>query len=147
MRVANGNAQYLCFNQPMYKLRIKPQWMVSNGADREQQLQPVLELLTAVHEQGNLAKACRAADVSYRHAWGMVKQAGETLGAPLLHSTRGQGAKLTALGQKLVWANHRIGARLWPLLDSLTSELEAEIQGTLADSKPVTRIHASHAFA
>jgi molybdate-binding protein len=61
--------------------------------------------------------------------------------------SRGRGATLTALGQKLLWADKRVAARLAPLLDNLASELEAEIERSLSDSKPVLRIHASHGFA
>jgi len=46
-----------------------------------------------------------------------------------------------------VWADRRIAARLSPVLDSLASELEVEIERALSEAPPVMRIHASHGFA
>jgi molybdate-binding protein len=60
---------------------------------------------------------------------------------------RGKGSLLTPLGDKLVWADRRIAARLTPVLDSLASELEAEIGKLLKAPVPLLRIHASHGFA
>jgi molybdate-binding protein len=54
---------------------------------------------------------------------------------------------LTALGEKLVWADRRIHARLSPLLDTLASELGAEIQKLLSPQPALLRIRASHGFA
>lgn len=39
---------------------------------------------------------------------------------------RGKGSTLSALGAKLVWADHRIAACIKPVLESLASELSAE---------------------
>jgi len=57
----------------------------------------------------------------------MVRQGEAMFGASLLQMERGKGSKLTPLGEKLVWADHRIAARL-SVLDSLASELEVEIE-------------------
>jgi molybdate-binding protein len=40
-----------------------------------------------------------------------------------------------------------VWARLAPLLDSLASELEAEIEQAVSEGAPILRIHASHGFA
>ena len=58
-----------------------------------------------------------------------------------------KGSTLSALGEKLVWADHRIAARLKPVLDSLASELAAEIDQVVRREAAVLRIHASHGFA
>jgi hypothetical protein len=39
-----------------------------------------------------------------------------------------QGIEADAAREKLVWASHRINARLTPVLDTLASELEVEIE-------------------
>ena len=51
------------------------------------------------------------------------------------------------LGEKLVWADQRISARLAPVLDSLASELAAEIARAITDEPAVLRLYASHGFA
>ncbi len=110
-------------------------------------VQRLIDLLVGISEEGSLARACARAQLSYRYAWGILRSGQKILGAPLVESTRGSGAKLTALGEKLVWANKRIAARLSPLLDSLASEIEVEFERAVAHAESILRIHASHGFA
>ena len=131
----------------MPKLQLRPEWILNppNGGPRP--LQGLVTLLTAVGEEKNLSAACRKVGLSYRHAWGLVRDASQVLGAPLLRSVRGQGATLSALGERIVWANKRVAARLSPLLESLSSELEAELRQVSANPTRALRVQASHAFA
>jgi molybdate transport repressor ModE-like protein len=131
----------------MLKMSIRPQWQLGkSGGDREP-LSRLLELLAATEEERNLAGAARKLGISYRHAWGLIRQGNQAFGARLLNMNRGRGSTLTAMGRKLLWADKRIAARLAPILDSLASELEVEIDHALTSPKPVLRIHASHGFA
>lgn len=132
----------------MFKIHIKPQWLIQgDAAEMRQALPRLLELLSLLHEDGNLARACRELDMSYRYAWGMIREGGELFGAPLVETAKGQGTKLTLLGERLLWAEKRINARLAPVLDSLATELEVEIQQALSRTETALRIHASHGFA
>lgn len=131
----------------MFKMSIKPQWLVEGPDAVRRPLHQLIELLTAMDEAGQLAAAAKNLDVSYRYAWELVRGGSRIFGAPLVAMTRGRGAVLTPLGEKLLWANKRIAARLDPTLDSLASELEVEIERILSDVKPALRIHASHGFA
>jgi hypothetical protein len=63
------------------------------------------------------------------------------------HRSRGKESTLTPLGEKLVWADHRIHARLKPVLESLASELSAEIAQVMAAQPAVLRLQAPHGFA
>lgn len=130
----------------MHRVSIVPRWTVSdpNGESLSPRL---LELLAQVAEHGSLSAACRARGGSYRHAWNLVRDAEQRMGAPLLHMERGRGSTLTPLGEKLVWAGRRIAARLTPLLESLASELESEIGRVLVADSDTLRVHASHGFA
>ena len=130
----------------MFKVTIKPQWQLL-APSGEPAVPRLLDLLVGIHETGSLARACARAELSYRYAWGMLKAGQKTLGMPLVTSTRGSGAQLTALGEKLVWADKRIAARLSPLLDTLASEIEVEFERTFAPAEAILRIHASHGFA
>ena len=125
----------------------QPEWILRVAKGQVRPLQDVIELLTAIEEQKNLSRACRQVRISYRHAWGLIQHASVALGAPLLHSVRGQGATLSPLGERLVWANKRVSARLSPALEDLASELEAEIRQAIASPSSAIRIHASHSFA
>ncbi|MEP7295546.1 MAG: substrate-binding domain-containing protein [Burkholderiales bacterium] len=130
----------------MHKVSIKPQWTISD-ADGDSLSPRLLELLAQVHDFGSLSGSCRHSGASYRHAWNLVRQGEAQIGAPLMRMERGKGSTLTPLGEKLVWAGHRIAARLTPLLESLASELEVEIGSVLAADRDLLRVHASHGFA
>jgi molybdate transport repressor ModE-like protein len=130
----------------MHKISIRPQWTVSHdGGDT---LGPrLIDLLVYVGETGSIAAACQRAGLSYRHAWDTIRHGEAWFGAPLLRMERGRGSRLTPLGDKLVWADRRIAARLAPALDTLASELEVELQRVIAPPQRLLRIHASHGFA
>ena len=128
------------------KVQIAPSWTFRDEQGR--QLEPKLfTVLGAVHDTGKLTEAAKIAGVSYRHAWNLLNKWAAFFGAPLVELQKGRGASLTRLGEKLLWAEQRIAARLTPQLDNLASELNMEIQRTLEGVKPVLRLHASHGYA
>lgn len=133
-----------------YKFRIglRPQWVL--GSDDESDvvsLHEMLALLSAIDATGNIAGACRACGLSYRHAWGVLRRFEAAFGTALLITNRRQGTKLSPFAQRLLWANRRIEARLMPTLDSLASELQEELVKLMPESAPQLRLHASHGFA
>jgi len=130
----------------MYKVRIQPHWQLSNTQGTPLPIH-LTDLLAAIHATGSLAAAARQQGMSYRYAWGQLKQAGQAFGQPLLRMHRGQGARLTALGERLLRASHRIGARLGPALDNLATELEIELAPPASEGMTPLRIHAPHDFA
>lgn len=132
------------------RVSLQPHWRVGRGEAGTLDATALLDLLATVQGTGSIAQAGRELGLSYRHAWGLLQQAEALFGEPLLMRGRGRGSALTPLGEKLVWADARIGARLQPLLESLASELEGEL-GRVARSatrtRAVPRLHASHGFA
>ncbi len=130
----------------MFKLSIKPQWQLARGDERHL-LPRVVELLVGIHETGTLSGACARMGLSYRYAWGILQEGHTAFGVALVESRRGRGAVLTPLGEKLVWADKRIAARLSPVFDSLASELEVELERALSDTQGILRMQASHGFA
>jgi molybdate transport repressor ModE-like protein len=130
----------------MLKMSIKPQWQLEGAAGPEP-MPHLLNLLLKVHETHTLAKAAQQLGLSYRYAWGVLQDGHRAFGVPLVKMQRGRGAMLTPLGEKLVWADRRIAARLSPLLDSLASELEVEVERALSHEQSILRLHASHGFA
>ncbi|MCK2182573.1 substrate-binding domain-containing protein [Halomonas getboli] len=130
----------------MKRIRITPAWHFSDEAGN--QLDPKLfALLEAVHRHGKLTRAAEDVGVSYRHAWNLLNKWGEFFGIGLVDLERGRGARLSALGEKLLWAEQRVIARLGPQLESLGSELNLAIQQTLEGVKPVLRLYATHGYA
>lgn len=130
----------------MFKVSIKPHWQLDRG-EGGTLLPRLIELLVHIDESGTLRAACRRMDLSYRYAWGLLREASRAFGLPLVISRRGRGAVLSPLGEKLVWAERRIAARLTPVFDSLASELESEIERVLTHAQGILRLHASHGFA
>jgi molybdate transport repressor ModE-like protein len=130
----------------MYRLLVRPEWSLKRQGNPDFPLPQVLRLVEAVHEGGSLAQAARKLGLSYRHAWGLIREADQAFGSPLIVMERGKGGQLTRLGEVLLWADRRIAARLNPSLDSLSSELSAEMLRVLSKDIPV-RIQASHGFA
>ena len=130
----------------MLKLSIKPHWLLHRGS-ASHPLARLIELLHAIDEARSISAAAARLRVSYRHAWGLIRRASREFGAPLLEMSRGRRATLSVLGQKLVEADQRIKARIAPLLDSLASELESELERSRNGSTPVLRVHASHGYA
>lgn len=136
----------------MLRIRIAPHWEVARDpppgeATESLDTTGLLALLAAVQEGGAIAQAARSVGLSYRHAWGQIKQAEALFGHALLDAGRGRGSRLTPLAEKLIWADRRILARLSPLLQSLASELENELERSLARTPPALRLQASHGFA
>ena len=122
-------------------------WQMGQG--RPERLESELfALLTTIKERGSLQVAARENGVSYRHAWGLMQKWKALLGQPLAYLERGRGATLTPIGEKLLWGQRRISARLGPELDSLASELASELHGLIhRDPLPPLRIFASHGLA
>jgi molybdate transport repressor ModE-like protein len=130
----------------MTSVRLSPQWQIG-PADAGLVADPLLALLDAVHDSGGIAQAARELGWSYRHAWGLLRQGEALLGQSLLERGRGRGSQLTDTARRLVWAQARVNARLQPLLESLASEIEADL-GRVARRTPTgPRLHASHGFA
>lgn len=110
-------------------------------------LDKALNLLSEVDASGNLRSASERLDMSYRHAWNILTELDALLGSSVVEMTRGRGSRLTDLGHKLVWAHKQVEARLAPLLDSMASEIEAELHAVVPHGKGALRLFASHGYA
>ncbi len=131
----------------MLRVQIRPHWEISFNAEPALDMSLLLGLLLAVQDSGSIAQAAKTVKLSYRYAWGLLRDAERQFGGALLETGRGRGTRLTPLAEKLVWADRRIAARLSPTLDSLASELEAELGKMAAPRLPMIRMDASHGFA
>ena len=131
----------------MLKLSIKPQWLLLNANASAHPLARLIELLHAINEERSINAAALHLGVSYRHAWGLIQRAHREFGIDLVHTARGKRASLSSAGEKLIAADRRIKARISPLLDSLASELEAEMERARCAGAGVLRVDASHGYA
>jgi molybdate transport repressor ModE-like protein len=131
----------------MLKVQIRPHWEISFSAAPALDTAALLGLLLAIQDTGSIAQAAKSVHLSYRYAWGLLREAERLFGEGLLETGRGRGTVLTPLAQKLVWADRRIAARLSPTLESLASELENELGKVTQEKLRTVRMDASHGFA
>ncbi len=105
---------------------------------------PLMDLLHAVREQGSISKAAKALDLSYRHVWGALKGWEQTLGRTLIVWDKGQRARLTEFGEKLLWAERQAQARLAPQIEALRGDIERAFSTAFDDDAHVLTLYASH---
>lgn len=131
----------------MYKVSIEPHWRIAYGKNAAIDTALLLRLLSAIQSQGAIFQAAKAVNLSYRHAWGLLREAETIFGGILLEKQRGRGTRLTHLATTLLWADKRIAARLSPTLQSLSSELETELGKSVSGKQNMVRLMARHGFA
>ena len=105
---------------------------------------PLMDLLHAVREQGSISGAAKALELSYRHVWGALKDWEHSLGRSLIVWDKGQRARLTEFGEKLLWAERQAQARLAPQIEALRGDIERAFSTAFDDSAHVLTLYASH---
>jgi putative molybdopterin biosynthesis protein len=68
----------------------------------------LLALLRALQRTATLKAAAEESRISYRAAWGLLLDAGELAGAPLVELQRGRGARLTRFGAQLLRSDEQL---------------------------------------
>lgn len=131
----------------MYKVSIEPHWRIAYGQNTAIDTALLLRLLSCIQSHGAINQAAKSCNLSYRHAWGLLREAETIFGGTLLEKQRGRGTQLTHLATTLLWADRRIAARLSPTLESLSSELETELGKSVLGSHNTVRMMARHGFA
>jgi molybdate transport repressor ModE-like protein len=107
----------------------------------------LLPLLEAIAASESLAAAVAERGVSYRAAWGLLRDCHGKLGVELVRLERGRGASLTPDGERLLAAQRAAAQRLARVLPGLA----AEIGPRAAPERPAPalqlRVAASHDLA
>ncbi|MBD3206828.1 LysR family transcriptional regulator [Candidatus Bathyarchaeota archaeon] len=67
----------------------------------------VYRLLKSIQEKGTLKEASQSLEMSYRYAWGLIREAEERLGEPLIEASKGGrdgggSTQITALGREFI---------------------------------------------
>ncbi len=105
---------------------------------------PLMDLLQAVRQEGSITAAARVLGQSYRHVWGELKRWEDRLGRDLIVWDKGQPARLTPFGEKLLWAERQAQARLAPQIEALHADLERAFGVAFDDNAQVLVMYASH---
>ena len=104
----------------------------------------VFELLQGVREGGHLNYAAKATGVSYRHAWGLLRDWEARFGKALLSSRQGRGAHLTEFAETLLGIVADTEAALTAPLERAALNAAARLSdATDARRHPVTMV-SSH---
>lgn len=124
--------------------RLQLHYTLSRNAGPASVRNPLIDLLHAVSSQGSISGGARALGLSYRHVWGELKRWEDVLGNELLVWEKGQSARLSEFGTKLMWAERQAQARLAPQIEALRSELERSFALAFDDAVHVLTLYASH---
>ena len=131
------------------QIRLKLNWMLNGKQPAD--IDPMLfRLLRAVHDNGTLGHAARAAGMSYRHAWGIIKKWEAQFHQDMvrLERGRGKGAKLTPFGEKLVWAESCLHEQIGENLEQATAQLNEALADFIEPGKHGRiSMYASHGMA
>jgi putative molybdopterin biosynthesis protein len=118
--------------------------LVKGAASSDLVLHPLFQMLDAVERRGSISAAARTLGLSYRHVWGELKRWEEDFDRLLIVWEKGQKARLTEFGQKLLWAERHAQSRLAPQIAALRADLERAFGLAFDDDAHVLPITASH---
>jgi molybdate transport repressor ModE-like protein len=121
-------------------------WLAGRGLPRERS-RALLRLLAELERSSSLREAARAADVSYRFAWGALGDAARLFGEPLVAMRQGRGASLTPLGRKVLEVDRRVRDELGPQFERLRQEISLHLGRSAATAQARLTMHASHDLA
>ena len=124
--------------------RIQFNYVLSDDRGPAQIRNPLIDLLHAVEDNGSISAAARQLGLSYRHVWGELKRWEGELANALIVWEKGQPARLTEFGIKLLWAERQAQVRLQAQIENLRADLERAYAVAFDDSTHVLSFHASH---
>jgi putative molybdopterin biosynthesis protein len=121
-------------------------WMMASGAGAalDARLVPLLEAIAAT---GSLAAAVAERRMSYRAAWGLLRDAERDFGAPLVQLHRGRGAQLADAGTRLLHAQRVAEQRLARIFTSLALDFVGTTSRQDRAQVDVLVVAASHDLA
>jgi len=129
------------------EIKYQINWQIEQQSDISNIEPLIFQLLIFIKKYGSLRKATEHANVSYRHAWGLLHKWQDTFG-PLVVLEKGRGAYLSAIGEKLLNTHFQLHAQFSPQLDNIATDVKREL--SLLNSSPTAsslKIFASHGLA
>ncbi|WP_244846991.1 substrate-binding domain-containing protein [Caballeronia sp. SL2Y3] len=131
----------------MVDVECRAELILRDPDGRETSLSAVVPLLQLVAQTGSIANAASAKGLSYRHAWGLLREIEARLGGALVTKSRGRGSVLSELGESVLRAQRLCGDRLEAPLQAVATDVADELNRRLAGEVSNLRIHASHGYA
>jgi len=112
--------------------------------------QRLFALLKDIERSGSISAAAENTGVSYRFAWGLIREWERQFGNPLIHTERGKkiGARLTEFSQALLLENAEILRQLLPALTDHASRVSNSLNNIgKTTARDCLKIFASHDLA
>ena len=128
----------------LLNLNFELKWHLSVD-NEEAEVDPLLfKLMAAIRQGGHLNYAAKQTGVSYRHAWGLIKNWEARLGTELVIARQGSGAYLSDAGEGLLGLSNAAEQSLAPELDRVALETAAKISELLGSRRQTLKIATSH---
>lgn len=86
----------------MERTQVKTKLWLVNDKDEPIMGEGKVSLLKAIGEEGSLNKACKKINISYKHAWDLLKEIEENVGEPVIIKRRGGKEQGTVLTDKAI---------------------------------------------
>src|SRR6195952_3104142 len=131
----------------MIDVECRTELVLRDAAGREASLSAAGPLFLLVSQTGSIAQAASAKGLSYRHAWGLLRDIETRLGGALITKSRGRGSVLSELGEAVLRAQRLSNDRIDGPLQAVASEVASELNRRLSRAVSEIRIHASHGYA
>lgn len=131
----------------MQKIELHYDWLLNASASDRAELplrNELMTLLQAVRTCGSIGAAAKALKLSYRHVWGELKKWEKLLGRELIVWDKGQPARLSIFGDKLLWTERQTQARIAPQIETIRADMERAMALALDPEAHVLSLHASH---
>jgi molybdate transport repressor ModE-like protein len=129
-------------------MRVIPTLTWALASEPSEPLDPrLLPLLEAIAASLSLAAAVVDCGVSYRAAWGLLREYQRKLGVPLVALERGRGARLAPAGERLVAAHRSAAKRLREVFPGPGVDLGSPATRRSRAALATLRIAASHDIA
>jgi molybdate transport repressor ModE-like protein len=126
------------------EIDLELRWCAVLAGDRVAIDDTLFALLAGIARGGSLNFAAKAEGVSYRHAWGLIRNWEERLGAPLIVSRQGRGASLTTFGTGLLATRDQVENYLRAPLSTSALRASAAIDMAIESERRRVRIASSH---
>lgn len=147
-----GNVHFRLENNVSYPLRMainlsytfSPEALNEDSNSGLQLENPLFSLLSAIRDEGSIGQAAGRLRLSYRYVWGYLKKQEQMFGQRLLISSQGEAARLSEFGERLLWAEKRMLARLLPSAEAMATKLDNELLLAIRPELQSVTVCASH---
>ena len=104
----------------------------------------LVTILKSIRECGSINAAAKDVGFSYRHVWGEVKNWEIELGKELVTWGKGQPASLTEFGERVLWNELELMAKISPYIDSIQSMCQQSLANAINPKLKTLSVVASH---